>query len=48
MTGNPQVSIRITEATKQALEAWALQEGRSLSNLINLILRQAVDRKASK
>ncbi|MBD2115078.1 MULTISPECIES: ribbon-helix-helix domain-containing protein [Cyanophyceae] len=40
-TKKPKVSVVMDEELKAALEAWAAQESRTVSNLCELILRDA-------
>ena len=47
MSKRPQINIRIPEETKSVLEAWAVEEGRTLSNLVNFIIAEALKVKKS-
>lgn len=47
MTNRPQINIRIKDENKAYLESWADREKRSLSNLLNLIIENAIDKDKS-
>ncbi len=44
MTNRPQINIRIKDENKTYLESWADREKRSLSNLLNLIIENAIEK----
>jgi len=43
----PQINIRISDEKKAALEKWAVDEGRPLSNLVRRIIDEALKAKQS-
>lgn len=45
MPERPQINFRIPQEEKEKLEMWAIDEGRSISNLICRILKHAIDER---
>jgi hypothetical protein len=47
-TKKPKVSIYLSEEQKEALEAWAKREKRSISNLISVLVDEALEKQSNK
>ncbi|HEY9673827.1 MAG TPA: hypothetical protein V6D11_20470 [Waterburya sp.] len=47
-TKKPKVSIYLTDEQKAALEDWARREKRSISNLISVLVDEALSRQKQK
>lgn len=47
-TKKPKISIYLSDEQKEALEDWAKREKRSISNLISVLVDEALEKQTSK